>query len=106
MGAQLTVSESQGNTATRVTTANNNTDQPTVSESQDNTTEVRVTQEVTTVKDTADTTDVSQPEDTEEELVTQEEDTSKDAESSIVKKNMYNKLVYIALFFLNVNKNL
>merc|ERR1712157_275379 len=94
------------NTTTRVTTTSNNTVQLTVLESQDNTTEVRVTQEVTTVKVTADTTDVFQPEDTEEEeLVIQEEDTLKDAESSTVKKNVYNKLIYTVLFFLNANKH-
>merc|ERR1712174_150018 len=87
---QLTVLEFQDNTTTRVTTTNNNMVQLTVLESQDNTTVVRVTQEDTTVKDTADTTDVFQPEDTEEEeLVIQEEDTLKDAELSTVKKNVY-----------------
>merc|ERR1712003_83645 len=61
------------------TTTSNNMDQLTGLESQDNTTVERVTM---VVKDTADTTDVSQPEDTEEEgLATQEEDTSRDVES-------------------------
>merc|ERR1712168_1194061 len=103
---QPTVLESQDNTTTRVTTTSNNTVQPTVLESQDNTTVVRVTQEDTTVKVTADTTDVFQPEDTEEEeFVIQEEDTLKDAELSTVKKNVYNKSLYTVLFFLIVNKH-
>merc|ERR1712168_1014720 len=91
--AQLTVLEFQDNTTTRVTTTSNNMDQLTGLESQDNTTVERVTM---VVKDTADTTDVSQPEDTEEEgLATQEEDTSRDVESSTVKK----KFNLISLFF-------
>merc|ERR1712002_884549 len=96
---QLTVLEFQDNTTTRVTTTSNNMDQLTGLESQDDTTVERVTM---VVKDTADTTDVSQPEDTEEEgLATQEEDTSRDVESSTVKKK-FNLILLI--FFFNVNK--
>merc|ERR1712200_185128 len=88
----LTVLESQDNTITRLITTRNNMAQLMVLESQDNTTEERDT----TVKDTADTTDVSQPEDTEEgELATQEEDTLKGAESSTVKKNFFPLLFYV-----------
>merc|ERR1719354_91943 len=77
---QLTVSEFQTTTHTK----NNNMGQLMDSESQDNTTVEKVTM---VVKDTADTTDVSQQEDTEEEEpATQEEDTSRDVESSTVKK--------------------
>merc|ERR1712200_126760 len=83
---QLMVLEYQDNTTTRDTTTSNNMALLTVLESQDNTT----VEKVTTVKGTADTTDVSLPEDTEEgELVTQEEDTLKDAESSTVKKKLF-----------------
>merc|ERR1712200_183027 len=77
--AQPTVLESQDNTTTKVITTSNNMVQLMVLEFQDNTTEERDT----TVKDTADTTDVFQPEDTEEE------DTLKDAESSTVKKKLF-----------------
>merc|ERR1719376_1797897 len=94
---QLTVLEFQDNTTTRVTTTSNNMAQLMVLESQDNITEERDT----TVKDTADTTDVSQPEDTEEgELVIQEEDTLKDAESSTVKK-----ILFLFPVLLYVNKH-
>merc|ERR1719354_187001 len=79
---QLMDSESQDNTTT-----SNNMAHLTVSESQDNTTVEKVTM---VVKDTADTTDVSQPEDTEDEgPATQEEDTSRDVESSTVKKKLF-----------------
>merc|ERR1739841_491371 len=95
MGVQLTVLEFQGNTTTKGITTSNNMVQLTVLESQDNTTEERDI----TVKDTADTTDVSQPEDTEEgELATQEEDTLKDAESSTVKKKLF---LFTVLLFVN-----
>merc|ERR1739841_53840 len=95
MGVQLTVLEFQDNTTTRVITTSNNMVQLTVLESQDNTTEERDI----TVKDTADTTDVSQPEDTEEgELATQEEDTLKDAESSTVKKKLF---LFPVLLYVN-----
>merc|ERR1739841_137441 len=97
MGVQLTVLEFQDNTTTKVITTSNNMVQLTVLESQDNTTEERDI----TVKDTADTTDVSQPEDTEEgELATQEEDTLKDAESSTVKKKLF-----LFPVLLSVNKH-
>merc|ERR1719457_236522 len=85
---QLTVLEFQDNTTT-----SNNTAQLTVSEFQDNTTVEKVTM---VVKDTADTTDVSQPEDTEEEgPATQEEDTSRDVESSTVKKKLFDFAVLL-----------
>merc|ERR1712013_550147 len=78
---QLTVLEFQDNTTTEVITTSNNMDQLTVSEFQDNTTTSNNTAHLTAsefqdnttvekvtmvVKDTAGTTDVSQPEDTEE----------------------------------------
>merc|ERR1719477_451966 len=90
---QLTVLEFQDNTTTRVITTSNNMVQLTVSEFQDNTTVEKVTM---VVKDTADTTDVSQPEDTEEGgPATQEEDTSRDAESSTVKKKLFDFAVLL-----------
>merc|ERR1712142_780778 len=84
---QPTDSEFQDNTTTRVTTTNNNTDQPTDSEFQDNTTKKDTARDTTTQ-------DVTEEEVTEEEelasedaaeVATEEEVTSRGAESSTVK---------------------
>merc|ERR1719427_1251175 len=128
---QLTDSEFQDNTTTRVTTTNNNTGQPTESESQ-TTTHTRKNnmaqltdlefQDNTTKKDTARDTitqDATEEEPTEEEelasgedaeVVTEEEVTPRDAESFTVKMvklqertGFENVFIFICSFFA-VNK--
>merc|ERR1712183_1112245 len=108
---QLTDSEFQDNTTTRVTTTNNNTGQPTDLEFQDNTTK-KVTARATTTQDaTGEEPTGEEPASGEDaEVVTEEEVTPRDAESSTVKMvklqertEFENIFIYICSF-VAVNK--